>query len=73
MKNNETHVSVLTPLLIAMSVCLAILKLANIISISWWLVSVPILILLGIWLLVIIVMLIANLISAIRWCRRRRR
>ena len=42
--NNETKVSVLNPLLIAMSVCFAVLKLADIISMSWWLVATPIII-----------------------------
>ena len=57
--NNETKVSVLNPLLIAMSVCFAVLKLADIISMSWWLVATPIIIMVGIWLLIIIGMLLA--------------
>ena len=75
--NNETKVSVLNPLLIAMSVCLAVLKLADIISMSWWLVATPIIVMVGIWLLIIIGMLLAvpcvNLIDNIRWRWRRRR
>lgn len=70
MKKNETHVSVLTPILIAMSICFAILKLANVISMSWWLVTAPIIIAGGIWLLIILVILIANLIENIKWRRR---
>ena len=70
MKNNETHVSVLTPLLIAMSICFAILKLANIISMSWWLVAAPHIVAVGLWLIVIVVFLIANLIENIKWRRR---
>ena len=75
--NNETKVSVLNPLLIAMSVCFVVLKLADIISMSWWLVATPIIIMVGIWLLIIIGMLLAvpcvNLIDNIRWRWRRRR
>lgn len=75
--NNETKVSVLNSLLIAMSVCFAVLKLADIISMSWWLVATPIIIMVGIWLLIIIGMLLAvpcvNLIDNIRWRWRRRR
>lgn len=75
--NNETKVSVLSPLLIAMSVCFAVLKLADIISMSWWLVATPIIIMVSIWLLIIIGMLLAvpcvNLIDNIRWRWRRRR
>ena len=67
MKNNETHVSVLTPLLIAMSICFAVLKLANIISMSWWLVATPIMVAVGIWLVIIVVILIVNLIEKIKW------
>ncbi len=70
MKNNETHVSVLTPLLIAMSVCFAILKLANIISMSWWLIAAPLIVAVGIWLIIIVVFLITNLIENIKWRRR---
>ena len=75
--NNETKVSVLNPLLIVMSVCFAVLKFADIISMSWWLVATPIIIMVGIWLLIIIGMLLAvpcvNLIDNIRWRWRRRR
>ena len=75
--NNETKVSALNPLLIAMSVCFAVLKFADIISMSWWLVATPIIIMVGIWLLIIIGMLLAvpcvNLIDNIRWRWRRRR
>ena len=75
--NNETKVSVLNPRLIAMSICFAVLKLADIISMSWWLVATPIIIMAGIWLLIIIGMLLAvpyvNLIDNIRWRWRRRR
>ena len=67
MKNNETHVSVLTPLLIAMSICFAVLKLANIISMSWWLVATPLMVAVGIWLVIIVVILIVNLIEKIKW------
>ena len=69
--NNETKVSVLNPLLIAMSVCFAVLKLADIITMSWWLVATPLIIMVGIWLLIIIGMLLAvpcvNLIDNFRW------
>ena len=70
MKKNETHVSVLTPLLIAMSICFAILKLADIISMSWWLVAAPLILTIGIWLIIILVFLTANLIENIKWRRR---
>lgn len=70
MKNNETHVSVLTPLLIAMSICFAILKLSNIISMNWWLVAAPLIVAVGLWLIIIVVILIANLIENIKWRRR---
>ena len=70
MKKNETHVSVLTPLLIAMSICFAILKLSDIISMSWWLITAPLILAGGIWLIIILVILIANLIENIKWRRR---
>ena len=77
MKNNETKVSVLNPLLIATSVCFATLKLACIISMSWWLVATPILVMVGIWIAAIIIALLAipcmNLIENIKWRWRRRK